>query len=103
MHVKGGITFEKCPYSMVRCDQSDGEPQENLIADIPVVKATPRTLNEEDLLKFKGAKVLLCSTILGEFYKEILGDDVRVLVPDSGASAKREGNTIIVERFFEYN
>jgi hypothetical protein len=31
MHVKGGITFEKCPYSMVRCDQADGEIQENLM------------------------------------------------------------------------
>lgn len=100
------VVFEKGPV-MVRCTQAEG-PEIGKIKGVRVVAAQPYSLNKDDLQHYKkeGVKTLLCSTILANFHEEIkqeLGRDVRILVPNSGASAKRgEGNTIIVKEFMEY-
>lgn len=97
------IVFEKGP-QMVRCDQEEGEIETG-IKGVRVRKATPYSLNREDLKQYKGADVLLCSTILANFHKEIkeeLGDKVRILVPNSGASAERKDGKIICKEFLEY-
>lgn len=98
------VVFEKGPV-MVRCTQVEG-PEIGKIKGVRVVAAQPYSLNKDDLQHYKDAKTLLCSTILANFHEEIkqeLGRDVRILVPNSGASAKRgEGNTIIVKEFMEY-
>jgi hypothetical protein len=109
MHViskdgKDLLVYERGP-KIVRCEQAEGKQMEELDGCI-VQKVTPYTLNANDLDDYKGAKVLLCSTLLANHYKEIkqvLGQDVRILVPDSGITAIRNpDNTLHVKRFFEY-
>lgn len=98
------LVFEKGPV-MVRCNQDYGEDQPSL-KSARVRKAGAYTINRDDLKHYKGAKVLLCSTILANFHKEIkeeLGQNVRVIVPDSGPTAQRNPNgSIIVRQFLEY-
>lgn len=97
------VVYEKGP-GMVKCNQAVGPSREELDGGVPVVTAGEYTLVLEDLEPYKGAKTLLCSTILATHYKLIQAaiPGVRILVPDSGPSAKREGTTIIVTRFLEY-
>lgn len=111
MHVfsKDGsvLTVYEKATKMVRCDQAKGEVMPDF-DEAEVLEVTPYTLNLDDLKEYKekGVKVLLCSTLLANHHEEIkkeLGEYVRCLVPDSGASAQRNPDgSMFVRRWFEY-
>lgn len=100
------IEYPPSPCGPIRCNQTLGSTQESL-DDCPVVKAGIYTIDTASISPYKDAKILIVSTIVANAAEDIrknLGTDIRILVPDSGPSAKRDekGQIEYVTRFLEY-
>jgi len=111
IHIKKSNSDEIIEYKPsglppIRCYQEVSDIRDS-IDDCIVIKSSPYILDRTTLVHYLDADVLIVSTIVANAandIKRILPKNLRVLVPDSGPTAKRNENGQVdyVIRFIEY-